>query len=53
MILTSACGARTVEIINRVTEGKIPCVIAGYTLKGKEKLLVNRDEVQYLTKPQG
>ena len=53
MILTSDCGARTVEIISRVTEGKMPCVIAGYTLKGKEKLLVNRDEVQYLTRPEG
>lgn len=53
MILTSPCGARTVEIINGVTEGKIPCVIAGYTLKGKEKLLINRDEIQYLTRPEG
>ncbi len=53
MILTSLCGARTVEIINRVTEGCLPCVIAGYTLKGKEKLIINRDEMQYLTKPQG
>ena len=53
MILTSGCGARTAEIINKVSGGKLPCVIAGYTLKGKEKLLINRDEVQYLTKPEG
>ena len=53
MILTSPCGARTVEIIKRVTENKEPCVIAGYTLKGKEKLLINRDEIQYLTRPEG
>ena len=52
MILTSGCGARTAEIISRVTEGKLPCVIAGYTLKGKEKLLINREEVQYLTRPE-
>ena len=53
MVLTSPCGARTAEIISRAADGKIPCVIAGYTLKGKEKLLINKDEVQYLTKPEG